>query len=80
MADVDVLVDVRLTPLSRKPGLSKLRLSDALNAARVEYLHLPALGKPRENRGGFRRGDALSRAAFRAHLQSPNAKVALDEL
>lgn len=26
-ADVDVLVDIRLTPLSRKPGLSKRQLA-----------------------------------------------------
>jgi hypothetical protein len=30
--DVRVLVDVRLTPLSRKPGLSKTKLSQALAA------------------------------------------------
>ena len=30
--DVQVLVDVRLTPLSRKPGLSKTKLSEALAA------------------------------------------------
>lgn len=80
MADVDVLVDVRLTPVSRRPGLSKRRLADALNAASVEYLHLPALGNPRENRDGFRRGDSLSRATFRALLQGANAQVALGEL
>lgn len=49
-AGVDVLVDVRLTPLSRKPGLSKRQLADALAAAGVEYVHLPALGNPKDNR------------------------------
>ena len=29
---VRILVDVRLTPLSRKPGLSKTKLSEALSA------------------------------------------------
>jgi uncharacterized protein (DUF488 family) len=79
-AEVDVLVDVRLTPLSRKPGLSKRRLADALVAAGVEYLHLPALGNPRENRDGFRRGEPGSRDSFRLLLQTPQAQQALDEL
>lgn len=79
-AGVDVLVDVRLTPLSRKPGLSKRALADALTSAGLEYLHLPALGNPRENRDGFRRGDLSSRESFRALLQSPSAQVALAEV
>jgi len=36
---VDVLVDVRLTPLSRKRGLSKTALREALESAGIEYLH-----------------------------------------
>jgi hypothetical protein len=68
-AAVDVLVDVRLTPLSRKPGLSKRRLAAALAAAGVDYLHLPALGNPRDNRDAFRQRDPASRARFRALLR-----------
>ncbi len=79
-ADVDVLVDVRLTPLSRKPGLSKRQLANALAAAGVDYLHLPALGNPRDNREAFRQGDPRSRARFRASLRTPQARAALDEL
>ena len=54
-AAVEVLVDVRLTPLSRKPGLSKKRLAVLLQAAGIDYLHLPHLGNPRDNRDAFRR-------------------------
>jgi uncharacterized protein (DUF488 family) len=50
---VAVVCDVRLTPLSRKPGLSKTALSSALSTVGVEYLHLPVLGNPKWNRGGF---------------------------
>ncbi|HEX3811727.1 MAG TPA: DUF488 domain-containing protein [Mycobacteriales bacterium] len=32
---VTVLVDVRLTPLSRKPGFSKRRLAEALSATGI---------------------------------------------
>ncbi len=79
-ADVNVLVDVRLTPLSRKPGMSKRQLADALTAVGVEYLHLPALGNPRDNRDAFRQGDPRGRARFRALLDAPQAQSALDEL
>jgi uncharacterized protein (DUF488 family) len=41
-AGVDVVVDVRLTPLSRKPGLSKTRLGELLADVGVEYRHLRA--------------------------------------
>ena len=40
---VSTLVDVRLTPLSRKPGLSKTRLAAAANALGMTHSHLPAL-------------------------------------
>lgn len=51
--DVHVLIDVRLTPLSRKPGLSKRRLAERLAEAGIDYLHLKALGNPKENRQPF---------------------------
>lgn len=53
-AGVAVLVDVRQTPRSRKPGLSKTRLGAALARAGVEYRHEPRLGVPREDRDAFR--------------------------
>ena len=79
-AEVDVLVDVRLTPLSRKPGLSKRRLAEALDAANIQYVHLSALGNPSDNREGFRRGEPSSRDRFRALLQTAAAQRALEEL
>lgn len=78
--NVTVLVDVRLTPLSRKPGLSKRRLSDTLADAGIEYVHLPALGNPKENRSLFRSGDPRSRARFRALLRSPEGAAALERV
>jgi uncharacterized protein (DUF488 family) len=79
-ADVQVLADVRLTPSSRKPGLSKGRLAASLAAAGIEYLHLPALGNPRDNREPFRKGDPGSRARFHELLGAPPARAALAEL
>ena len=75
--NVSVLVDVRLTPLSRKPGLSKRRLADALQAADISYVHLPALGNPKANREPFRTGDPKSRRLFRTLLSAQPATEAL---
>ena len=79
-AGVTVLADVRLTPLSRQPGLSKRKLASSLAAAGIGYLHLPALGNPRDNREGFRRGDPGARARFEERLGTPAAQVGLTEL
>lgn len=56
------LIDVRLTPLSRKPGLSKTKLSETLAAAGIRNLHYRALGNPKDNRPGYRAGQPQSRA------------------
>jgi uncharacterized protein (DUF488 family) len=77
---VEILVDVRLTPLSRKPGLSKNRLASRLCAAGIDYLHLPQLGNPRDNRDAYRRGDCAAVATYRAVLETPEGKAALDDL
>jgi len=79
-AAVEVLVDVRLTPLSRKPGLSKNHIATRLGAAGIDYLHLPQLGNPRDNRDGFRRGDDAAVAKYRDVLRTPDGQAALDQL
>ena len=53
---VDMLVDVRENAVSRKPGFSKRRLTEALEDAGIEYRHEPKLGNPKDNRAGFRTG------------------------
>jgi uncharacterized protein (DUF488 family) len=79
-AEVNVLVDVRLTPLSRKAGLSKHRLAARLRDAGIDYVHLPQLGNPRDNRDAFRRGDAAAAARYRAVLRTSEGQGALDQL
>lgn len=78
--DVRVLVDVRLTPLSRKPGLSKTKLAAALRAAGIEYIHHRALGNPKDNRAGFRAGEPESLARYHEVLDTADASVALDHV
>lgn len=80
---VSRLVDVRLTPLSRKPGLSKRALGQALDQAGIVYEHRRELGNPKDNRPGFAaagvaRDDA--RAIYAQLLRQPAADQALDEV
>jgi uncharacterized protein (DUF488 family) len=79
---IGVLADVRLTPLSRKPGFSKRALAEAVTDAGIDYLHLRELGNPKDNRPGFA-GDqrALTTARRRyADLLGDQAGDALDRL
>lgn len=47
---VDILVDVRRNPLSRKYGFSKKTLSDTVAKLGIKYLHIPELGIDSEHR------------------------------
>lgn len=77
---VRILVDVRLTPLSRKPGMSKRRLAATLKEHGITYVHLPALGNPKDNREPFRAGDPASHQRFRSLLNGEVAAQALDHI
>jgi uncharacterized protein (DUF488 family) len=57
MSLVSVLVDVRLNPVSRKPGYSRKSLSAELEQAGISYVHEKELGNPPDNRNSFSRGD-----------------------
>ena len=70
-AGVSCLFDVRLKPLSRKPGLSKRALGENCNVLGIKYLHDKRLGTPsemlkavREN-GGYEDWDE-----YRDHLDT----------
>jgi uncharacterized protein (DUF488 family) len=76
---VEVLVDVRLNPLSRKPGLSKRKLAEHLGAAGIDYLHFKALGNPKHNREPFWEGRVAEGCRFfEGLLGSPESRTALD--
>jgi uncharacterized protein (DUF488 family) len=47
---VEVLVDVRDKPISRKKGFSKRALEELLSAKGIGYVHARALGNPKTNR------------------------------
>lgn len=80
-AGVDLVADVRLTPLSRKQGFSKARLGSALGEIGVRYEHLRSLGNAKENRPLFAGAELeVGRARYRAGLRTPEARRALDKL
>jgi uncharacterized protein (DUF488 family) len=61
------VVDVRLNPVSRKPGFSRKSLSAKLQEAGIQYVHMRALGNPTDNRPGF--ADPGSARADVAHTR-----------
>jgi uncharacterized protein (DUF488 family) len=80
---VSRLVDVRLNPISRKPGLSKTALGRALAAAGISYEHRRELGNPKTNRAGFAGNPAereAARARYRELLHRPEANAALNAI
>lgn len=53
-ARVDILLDVRELPISRRKGFSKKALSSALTEAGIRYLHEKRLGSPKSIRHQLR--------------------------
>ncbi|MDI4662909.1 DUF488 domain-containing protein [Xanthobacter autotrophicus] len=80
-AKVDLLVDVRAVAASRRPGFSKTALAAGIAEHGIAYVHLRALGTPKEGRLAARGGDheALMRI-YEAHLATAPAQAALEEL
>jgi uncharacterized protein (DUF488 family) len=78
---IDILIDVRKVPLSRKRGFSKRGLAELAEGAGIEYQHLGQLGDPKPGREAARRGDMGEfRKIFRNHLRRVASQKALDDL
>jgi uncharacterized protein (DUF488 family) len=81
---ISTVIDVRLNPISRKKGLSKRALAAGLEEAGMSYLHLPALGNPRDNREGFAlpgsREAEQAHARYRELLTTETAEAALQQV
>ena len=80
-AKVDIVIDVRAVTSSRRPGFSKRQLAAGLDERSIGYLHLRALGTPKEGRLAARSGrrEELFRI-YEKHLATPDARAELDEL
>ena len=77
------VVDVRANPVSRKPGFSKKALSSFLARHGIRYMHLPALGAPRELRIFLRATGDFGRYAERyaaevLHVQEQTLRLVTD--
>jgi len=70
---VDVLVDVREKPISRKRGFAKSALRRMLESLGKSYLHVRSLGSPKALRDKLKReGDyRLFFAKYREHASAP---------
>lgn len=80
---VSKLIDVRLNPISRKPGLSKTALGRALAEAGISYEHRRELGNPKANRPGFSGKPpelAAAKSAYQSLLGTPAANEALNQI
>jgi uncharacterized protein (DUF488 family) len=79
-AGVQRLIDVRFWPQSRRPGMSKTRLSQLLGDHGIAYESRRELGTPADIRFLFHAGKiAEAAAAFRAHMNEHGTE-ALDAL
>lgn len=66
---ISVVVDVRETPWSYKPGFSKKPLTERLQAEGILYLHIKSAGNPSRNRKmGLPQHDVIE--LYRKHLDA----------
>jgi uncharacterized protein (DUF488 family) len=77
-AKVEMVVDVRAVAASRRPGFSKSMLAASLAEHGIDYVHLRALGTPKEGRLAARAGRTKEmHKIFERHLQEPEAQLEL---
>jgi uncharacterized protein (DUF488 family) len=70
--DVDILVDVRQNPVSRKRGFSKRFLERSASRLGIEYYHFPCLGTPPRIRKLYSQTGDVKKALeeYEEHLRS----------
>lgn len=79
-AGIRTLIDVRAVAASRRRGFAKTALNEAVAAAGIAYVHLPALGTPKPGRDAARAGRVAEfRELFDKQLNSAEAQSALAE-
>ena len=79
--EIDLLVDIRERPLSRKKGFSKNGLRASVEGVGIDYIHIRALGDPKPGREAAKSGDfELFQKIFTNHMCQPEALCALKKL
>ncbi len=70
--EIDTLLDVRLTPISRKSGFSKSSLSEYLSDNGISYLHVKSLGCPNSIRTPYKENGnwSLYSRRYKEYLQT----------
>lgn len=80
-AKVDLLIDIRDAPISRKPGFSKKIFGASLEDAGIRYWHVRALGTPKAGRDAARRGDKTTfHRIYDAQFKTEEARLAFAEV
>lgn len=80
-AKIELVVDTRAVPASRRPGFSKRQIAAALDEAGIGYLHLQKLGTPAEGRQAARAGDTKTVwHIYEKHIKKPEPQAELAEL
>ena len=80
-AGIDLLIDIRDAPISRKPGFSKKMFGASLEEAGICYWHVRALGTPKPGRDAAKRGDrATFHAIYEKQFKSEDARLAFAEV
>lgn len=69
-ARVTRLLDVRLRPASRRPGLSKTSLGNLCESFGIDYLHDRRLGTPAEQLRALRETGIYDWDAFRGYIDT----------
>ncbi len=78
-AGIELVIDVREAPVSRRPGFAKRALAASLEDHGIAYRHLRALGTPKPGRDAARRGEmARFHQIFAAQMATPAARADLD--
>lgn len=74
---VETIVDIRELPLSHKPGFSKTSLAATAFSYNLSYVHLTALGCPREIRHDYRKDKDWAKYTrrFKTYLQTQTAEI-----
>jgi uncharacterized protein (DUF488 family) len=73
---IEELVDVRANPSSRRPGFSKKKLAESLEAAGIAYRHEPLLGNAFRDEPDF----ATAMDRMRTHLSAGDPAGAVSRL
>ena len=75
---IDIVVDVREYPVSRKPGFSKKSLASVLYLSGWQYIHMSMLGCPKPIRDRYREDRNWKRytEAFLRHLKTQESAIA----